>query len=71
MNMWTPTKVAASQERRQAYDREILEQQLQKSERKKIRAANKLYNEKIAQEKREAAALSQGSSCEEEGRTSS
>ena len=57
LNMWTPTKVAASQERRQAYDREILEQQLQKSERKKIRAANKLYNEKIAQEKREVAAL--------------
>lgn len=46
--VFTPRKIKASQERSQAHQRVILEQQLQKNERKKVQAGIKLNEERVA-----------------------
>ena len=51
---WSPRKVREARVRRTVVEREKVEQQLQKSQTDELRRANKLYNEKIAQQKREA-----------------
>lgn len=52
--LWSPRKIREARHRQRVFEREEQEEKLKKAELKELREANKLYKEKLAQEKRVA-----------------